>query len=501
VSRLSLSPLPLIRAFAEANNKPVPSSDTNTNYPFPNCPPYVLCKNPTGCYRRSFELPQDWCQKVLSGAGRVCLLLQGVDSALTVWIDGNEVGYAQGSREPCEFDITSMLSSSRTHLLAVRVLRWCDGSYLEDQDHWWLSGIYRDVELILRPGQVRIVDYSVVAQLTPESSYTDGTLDVHVFLRGGGQPHALSSCRVICDLVDTTSGDSRLPLIPVDQHRISGAPEQVVHIFKLSVSDVRPWSAEDPNLYTVVMGVEGEQYESCRVGFRTVGVKNGQILVNGQPVMFCGVNRHEHDAWSGKVITEESMRLDILLMKQYNFNAVRNSHYPNHWLWYTLTDELGLYVVDEANIETHGQVPMCRLSDDPLWQKAYLDRVQRMYLSNRNHASIVMWSLGNESGDGRNLAACRRWLRERKDSRPIMYEGGGAVFEGTGCTNLTDVVCPMYPTPMRVEQLGTSVLGETRPVVLCEYSHAMGNSNGNLFKYFDLFRKLRRLQGGFIWDW
>ncbi|CAM9105095.1 unnamed protein product [Choristocarpus tenellus] len=582
---------------------------TNTNYPFPNKPPYVPQDNPTGCYRRTFTLPQDWLIPVVQGgdlhaglqqagrqegycsgdnlAGRIFLIFNGVDSAFHCWVNGRLVGYGQGSRLPVEFDITEALKKREgQHCVAVRVLRWSDGSYLEDQDHWWLSGIYRDVELVQRPAPIRIVDFITRPLLSParNGKYTKAALEVEVLLEHNPHMARRSSLdgdctamelgviqsmaavrdkpmaswdstnngsKVSCSLLDPATGNV-MPLTsmgPLLDWQLGDSPSEAptaasqglrglwgrgrgrgesnwvwagarreVHLFHIDVPGViRTWSAEDPQLYTLVMGLEtgrgtsvrnlGQrqmQYESARVGFRSVSVEDGCLLVNGVAVTLAGVNRHEHHPETGKTVGEDSMRQDIAMMKRFNFNAVRNCHYPNQWRWYELCDELGLYVCDEANIESHGQWPICRLSADPSWRNTYLDRVFRMVLTNKNHPSIIMWSLGNESGDGDNLMACRRLIKEREPSRPVVYEGGGAIFEGCGCTDLTDIVCPMYSSPEKTERLGSDGpdgVGETRPVILCEYSHAMGNSNGNLHKYWKIFRKHKRLQGGFIWDW
>ncbi|CAM9719769.1 unnamed protein product [Chrysoparadoxa australica] len=588
---------------------------TNTNYPFPNRPPFIPYENPTGCYRRRFRLPRSWLQSESGnelGSWRVFLVLHGVDSGCLIWMNGVEVGYCQGSRLSAEFDITEALGGRITgeHSMVLQVMRWTDGSYLEDQDHWWLSGVHRDVEIVRRPGSVRIVDYVVRSSVLPDGdgNHTLGELEVDVIVQDDegrdyselGAGFGSISCKLLDSmnrlprtlftstasatvssavfklLMDLQPGISYsggltpprsfCPSLQGDiggcRHRQAGEQQlpqprkPVCLLFRLppsrslhsslkyfgcsdtyqlmisiaitlrshqiscygltihcsylnstfpSLTDVRPWSAEQPNLYTLVVALDGVQYEGSAVGFRSVEVTSaGQLCVNGRPIMVCGVNRHEHDDSFGKVVSEESMILDIKLMKQFNFNAVRNSHYPNHWRWYELCDELGMYVCDEANIETHGQIPMGRLSDDPYWLPAYIDRVKGMVQSNRNHCCIITWSIGNESGDGSNLLACRDLVKAMDASRPVAYEGGGKLLEGTGCTELTDLVCPMYPSPDLVERLGSDSwegVGERRPVVLCEYSHSMGCSNGNLHKYWDLFRKYPRLQGGYIWDW
>eukprot|EP00904_Undaria_pinnatifida_P009940 jgi/Undpi1/6076/HiC_scaffold_20.g08561.m1 len=520
---------------------------TNTNYPFPNHPPYAPRNNPTGMYRRKFSLPAGWLAAGGDGAG-------GVDGLLN-----ENFQLVEGSRLPCEFDVTDALRGTGEQSLCLRVVRWSDGSYLEDQDHWWLSGVYREVELALRPGPSRISDLIVRPFLREDDAggHTRGSLEVEVLVerdpplahasastgrrnrgvaaltegdgnagstrhptlrrrapfplenveagRGGrlrddGPRSALGSGEITCTLESESASESgggdgygdrgegvgrgsgggggnvigqffsglkkRCGILGGSREGELAAvvATRSVRLFRLEVPGaVRAWSAEDPQLYTLVVSLRGEgveaeegqeggeslQFESTRVGFRSVRVSSGQLLVNGSAVMVAGVNRHEHDPDTGKTVSEESMRRDIVMMKRFNFNSVRNCHYPNHWRWYELCDELGLYVCDEANIESHGQ-----------------------------------------SGDGGNFSACRSLVKRTDPSRPVVYEGGGgSLVEGSGCTELTDVVCPMYASVGTMELLGTdgpAGVGETRPCVLCEYSHAMGNSNGNLHKYWEV---------------
>jgi len=504
---------------------------TNFRYPIPLHPPYVPKANPTGCYRRTFDVPAG----LVKDGGRVHLLFHGAGSAFHVWVNGKMAGYSQDGKLPTEFDVTSLLlteeeeEEGRSNVLAVRVLRWSDGSYLEDQDHWRLSGIEREVELVFVPGAgsgFSLSDYTAVARL--DSHYQDGHLDVtaqvsmHRFFAGSFQVQALlyedsENGPLVGKATVVKSATAASP-----SSSSSSSSSSTIEVFvSIPVKNPRKWTAETPNLYTLVLtlstegpceGREGgskaqahppsvlQQAESCRVGFRTVEIKNSQLLVNGKALVVAGVNRHEHDPDTGKVVDEASMVQDILLLKRFNFNAIRASHYPNHPRWYELCDELGIWVVDEANIETHGMKPIGRISADPAWRDAYVERMVRMVQTHKNHPSIIIWSLGNEAGDGVNLRAGRDAVKALDSTRPVQYEGGGADMCGTGRTSLTDIQCPMYPVPKAAVQMAQSQ-EDDRPVILCEYSHAMGNSNGNLFKYWEAVRALPRFQGGFIWDY
>ncbi|KAE9526084.1 beta-galactosidase [Testudinibacter aquarius] len=471
---------------------------TNIQYPFPDNPPYVPQVNPTGCYRTSFVLPPEWQQR------QVRINFDGVNSAFHLWCNGRWVGYAQDSRVAAEFDLTEFVQAGENRL-AVMVLRWSDGSYLEDQDMWWLSGIFRDVTLLSKP-QLHIADVEIQADL--DAIYQNGQLVVKTRLN---QNSELSKVRLQLfdgdqSLLDITHSIAQQAA--VDEK--GGYQDRVQQI--AGVPQVQPWSAEIPHLYRCVISLldHNNQLLDCEaydIGFRKVEIKLGQLLLNGKPLLIRGVNRHEHHPERGHTLTLEDMRQDIILLKQNNFNAVRCAHYPNHPAWYELCNQYGLYVVDEANLETHGQFPMQRLSNEPNWLNAYLERVVRMVERDKNHVSIIIWSLGNESGIGNNHHAMYQWLKQRDPSRPVQYEGGGSM------TSATDIICPMYA---RVEQdqffaadavtkwaikKAISMPGEQRPLILCEYAHAMGNSVGNFAQYWQAFRQYPRLQGGFIWDW
>ncbi|MDK9585926.1 beta-galactosidase [Lelliottia wanjuensis] len=470
---------------------------TNVTYPIMVNPPFVPAENPTGCYSLTFEVDDQWLE-----SGQTRIVFDGVNSAFYLWCNGEWIGYSQDSRLPAEFDLTAVLKPG-SNRLAVLVLRWCDGSYLEDQDMWRMSGIFRDVSLQHKPA-THIADYHYVTELNAD--YDRAKLQVEVALGG----EAFAECEVALTL---WQGDESIatatarPGSAVVDERGNWAERLNV---TLAVERPALWSAETPTLYRLTLVLrDGKgnllEAEACDVGFRRVEISNGLLKVNGQPLLIRGVNRHEHHPENGQVMDEATMRRDIELMKQHNFNAVRCSHYPNHPLWYRLCDRYGLYVVDEANIETHGMVPMSRLADDPRWLPAMSERVTRMVQRDRNHPSIIIWSLGNESGHGANHDALYRWIKTTDPTRPVQYEGGGAN------TAATDIVCPMYarvdqdqPFPAVPKWSIKKWIGmpdETRPLILCEYAHAMGNSFGGFAKYWQAFRSHPRLQGGFVWDW
>ncbi|WP_135455966.1 beta-galactosidase [Vibrio echinoideorum] len=479
---------------------------TNVKYPFVDNPPFVPNDNPTGLYRTRF----DCSEQELLDTHR--LTFDGVNSAFHLWCNGRWVGYSQDSRLPAEFDLSPFLHAGENSL-AVMVLRWSDGSYLEDQDMWWLSGIFRDVTLLRKP-KVAIEDVCIVTQL--DACYRDAVLNISTQItkqsNGAGNSYKL-----------------RAELFDVQGHLI-GEPQTVgfgeryvdekgpwsdVAEHKISVLNPNRWSAESPYLYRCVVSLLNEHDEliDCEaydVGFRRVEITDGLLKVNGKPLLIRGVNRHEHHPELGHTMTREGMIQDIKLLKQNNFNAVRTAHYPNHPLWYELCDEFGLYLVDEANVETHGQFPMCRLSNDASWLNAYMRRMTRLVERDKNHASVIIWSLGNESGIGRNHHAMYQWVKQADPTRPVQYEGGGAD------TAATDILCPMYArvdwdlpvlasqpevTPRVGIRKAIALPNEQRPLILCEYAHAMGNSLGSFDKYWQAFRDNPRLQGGFIWDW
>lgn len=470
---------------------------TNVTYPIPVDPPYVPADNPTGCYSLTFSVEKAWLDE-----GQTRIIFDGVNSAFHLWCNGRWVGYGQDSRLPSEFDLSDSLLPGENRI-AVLVLRWSDGSYLEDQDMWRMSGIFRDVTLLHKP-TTQICDLRINTNFN--SDYSQAVLAAEIRVAGS----LSSDLRVTVQLWDNDQLIEKTTR-PLGSEIIDerGAYSDRTTLC-LSIDNPALWSAETPYLYRAVVQLHTAdnhliEAEACDVGFRQISIDNGLLLLNGKPLLIRGTNRHEHHPEHGQVMDEATMVRDITLMKQNNFNAVRCSHYPNHPRWYQLCDEYGLYVVDEANIETHGMVPMNRLSDDPLWLPAMSQRVTRMVQRDRNHPCIIIWSLGNESGHGANHDALYFWLKSEDPSRPVQYEGGGAN------TAATDIICPMYA---RVDQdqpfpavpkwsikKWLSMPGEQRPLILCEYAHAMGNSLGGYAKYWQAFRQFPRLQGGFVWDW
>lgn len=468
---------------------------TNVQYPFPVNPPYVPAENPTGGYARTFALSAE----ALDGQTRV--IFDGVNSAFHLWCNGHWVGYSQDSRLPAEFDLSDYVRAGDNRL-AVMVLRWSDGSYLEDQDMWWLSGIFRDVTLLTKP-QRHLTNVHFDTEL--DACYRDATLNLCAELSDPAT--RVSAClydgeQLVAEIHNVLPGQRE-----VDER---GGFRNRAYA-RLPISAPRLWSAESPYLYRLVVSLTDEQgqpldHEAYSVGFRCVEISEGLLKINGQPLLIRGVNRHEHHPERGHAVSREDMETDIRLMKQFNFNAVRTAHYPNHPEFYELCDQYGLYVVDEANIETHGMNPSSQLSDDSRWLPAYLERVTRLVQRDRNHASVIIWSLGNESGLGASHHAAYQWVKQTDPSRPVQYEGGGADSAAT------DIICPMYarvktdmPLPVSVPkwaiQKWIGLPGETRPLILCEYAHAMGNSLGSFDEYWRAFRQYPRLQGGFIWDW
>ena len=472
----------------------------NMSYEFaPNPkPPYVpRDHNPVGSYRRTFTVPETW-------AGMdVYLHFGAVKSFFYLWINGEKVGFSKDSKTPAEWNITRFLRSGE-NVVAAEVYRWSDGSYLECQDFWRLAGIERDVYLYAAP-KIRIRDYEVRAGL--DAAYTKGRLDVMVSLNAD-DPNQLRSriSPVSLTLFDPAGRKVKTAIAKTTRKEVS-PPEAKGDaplgrgtgvFFEEAVDNVARWSAETPNLYRLVLELkdpEGRTLEAVtsRIGFRTSEIKNGQLLVNGAAVLLKGVNRHEHDPYTGHVISEESMRRDIELMKQSNINAVRTCHYPNDPLWYDLCDEYGLYVVDEANIESHGMgYGPESLAKDPAWGPAHWDRIVRMVDRDRNHPSVIIWSLGNEAGDGINFENAYGWLKQHDPSRPVQYERAELRPH-------TDIYCPMYDSIEAMVKYAS--VKQTRPLIQCEYAHSMGNSTGNLQDYWDAIESHDQLQGAFIWDW
>ena len=457
---------------------------TNIRYPFPidELPGVPQDDNPTGCYRRVFQVPDAW-------AGRqIFVHFEGVDSAFYLWVNGMEVGYSQDSRMPAEFNITRYLQPG-DNILAAQVMRWSDGSYVEDQDFWRMSGIYRSVWLWSAP-QVHLRDIWLRPAL--DDDYVGATLhiqaDVRAFTVGA------HDYRVSVQLYDAQG----VPVFedPIVQRVDVASGHATTVDMSHWLANPAKWSDETPNLYraTVVLeDADGQVVDvtGCRVGFRRVELKHGQVHLNGNRILFKGVNRHEHDPSTGHTITVASMVDDILTMKRFNINAVRTSHYPNDVRWYELCDHYGILLYDEANLESHGVWD--RLAKDPLWENAFLIRAVRMVERDKNHAGVVVWSLGNESGYGRNHDTMANWIRGRDPSRLIHYHPADDA-------PIIDILGPMYPTVARIVAMAQDD-SETRPIVMCEYAHSMGNSTGNLQEYWQATEDYPRIQGGFIWDW
>ena len=448
-------------------------------------PPFVPEDDPNNtvnCYRRTFSVPQDWDGR------RVLLTFDGVNSMFYLWINGQKVGMGKDSRTPVEFDITPHLKKGE-NLIAVENFRWCEASYLEDQDFWRLSGIFRDVYL-WSPPDLHIRDFQVNTDL--DANYRDARLNLSVKVENVAASEAVA--KVEATLLDAKGNALALPEVAV---KTAAAGEAEV---KLSAEVKNPlkWSAETPNLYKLLITLKNEagkvlEVIPSTVGFRKVEIKDGNLLVNGKRVLIKGVNRHEHDPDLGQVVTHERMLQDIRVMKQHNINTVRNSHYPNVPAWYALCDEYGLYVIDEANIESHGMgYGEESLAKQPEWAAAHMNRTVRMLERNKNHPSIIIWSLGNEGGDGPNFEATSAWIKQRDASRPVHYEQAKELPH-------TDIVCPMYAYPDRLKAYSSKP--QTRPFILCEYQHAMGNSNGGMWEYWNLIYSQPYLQGGSIWDW
>jgi beta-galactosidase len=433
-----------------------------------------------------FEVPPAW-------AGRRLLLhFAGLDSAFYVWVNGRRVGYSEDSRTPAEFDVTSHVRGG-PNVLAVEVYRWSDGSYLEDQDMFRLSGIFRDVYLwSTAPSHVRDVEFRTGF----DQARRDATLNATVVVSNRGTSAASTS--VALQLLDT-EGHEAAPPVTRTVRAAAGAEPRVA--LALPVRAPRRWSSETPYLYTALITLRdasGQVLEiiPSRVGFRTVEIRGGRLLVNGQAILVKGVNRHEHSPDLGHYVERAWMIRDIELMKQHNINAVRTSHYPNDPEWYALCDQYGLYVLDEANIESHayGLGPDNRLANDPAWQPAHLDRIARMVERDKNHPSIIAWSLGNEAGDGPNLAAGYQWVKQRDPSRPVHYQGSTR----HGGSN-SDINSFFYITPADVVRRAAQ--RPDMPLIISEYAHAMGNSSGGLKEYWDVFYSGTNAQGAFVWDW
>lgn len=434
---------------------------------YENNPPIVPTdKNHVGSYRRTFTIPADWAGKdIIAHFG-------SVTSNIYLWVNGKFVGYGEDSKLEQEFDLTPYLVPGKENLIAFQVFRWNDGTYLEDQDFFRYSGVARDSYLYARDKK-RIEDIRVTPDL--DANYTDGSLRVDVKLKG-------------------SSGTTRLTLADAQGKTVATGSVRGSGSTTLNVTAPEKWSAETPYLYTLTAQLDGsKEVIPVNVGFRKIELKGDQVLVNGKPVLFKGADRHELDPDGGYVVSPERMLQDIRIMKENNINAVRTSHYPNDNVWYDLCDRYGIYVVAEANLESHGigYGPETLAKVDS-WKQAHLERNRRNVERNFNHPSIIFWSLGNEAGDGPNFEAAYKMIKEMDSSRPVQYERAGY-------SDHTDIYCPMYAGYESVEKYGKRT-DVTKPMIQCEYAHAMGNSEGGFKEYWDLIRRYPNLQGGFIWD-
>ena len=463
----------------------------NVEYPFKRNQPYIADEySPVGSYVTFFNLPASWKDK------EVFIEFGSVKSGYYLWINGNKVGYSQDSKLPSEFNITKYLVEGENRL-AVQVFQFTDGSYLEDQDFWRISGIQRDVRLYAR-NKLHVADFFAKTSLS--DNYQNGVLDLNVLIKNYNSKNV--SKHNLAYKIEDAFGNvivSESAVVSVKKN----ASETVN--FKHVISDVKQWSAEIPNLYrlTIVLSDQNNralEYISTKIGFRSVEIKGGQLLVNGQPILLKGVNRHEHDMHYGHVVDEKMMRKDLELMKQHNFNAVRTSHYPNDPVWYKLCDEYGIYVYDEANVESHGYgyAREHTLANKPEWEAAHIERIMNMAKRDKNHPSIIVWSMGNEAGTGPTMLNAYKMLKEFDDSRVVSYER--AEMETDVKERHTDIVGLMYWSVKSLKKhwLGTD---PDRPFIWAEYSHAMGNSNGHFQDYWDFVESERQVQGGFIWDW
>ena len=470
----------------------------NITYPFPaNRPLIPHATNPVGSYRRDIDLPADW------NGQDIILHIGAAGSAYYVWVNGQKVGYSEDSKLPSEFDVTPYVKAGR-NTIAIQVFRWSDGSYLEDQDFWRVSGIEREVFLMAAP-KTRIRDFFVHAGL--DESYSTGKLAIDLSIT----PGTTSSARYV--LMD---GDH---IVLAGRKAIAAGQAERSATLAGDVPGVKPWTAETPNLYTLLVELYDArgrivQSTSARIGFRTVAMKDGLVTVNGNPITIRGVNRHEHDPETFHVVSLETMERDIQLMKRNNINAIRTSHYPNDPRLYELADRYGLYVMDEANIESHAYMDYAnkhpelrgkyQIGFDPAWKDAHVSRVANMVERDKNHPSIIFWSMGNEAGIGPNFAAAAMAAKARDPGRLISYLGWGTFDNGETDHRpnwYADIYAPMYDPISRLVDYATN-WNFKQPVILCEYGHMMGNSGGNLKEYWDaIYAHPDKLQGGFLWDW
>ena len=452
-------------------------------YPFDETWPDIPYEyNPVGSYRKVIEISPDFIKN-----NHVILHFAGA-KALEVYLNGEFVGYSEGSKTPAEFNITKLIKNGE-NLLAMQMVRWSDASYLESQDMLRMSGIEREVYLYSIP-KVQVQDFGIKAALV--NNYEDGAFEGSFFIKNASEKN--QKAKLWIKLKDPKGKI----IYSASEEILIKKNDSVEKTFSEELKNVEKWSAEIPNLYTLEIGLQpnksiSSSFISKKIGFRSVEIKGNQLLVNGKPIYIKGVDRHETDPFTGHVVSRESMEKDIRLMKENNINAVRSSHYPNDPYWYDLCDEYGLYVIDEANIESHPLAidEKTQIGNEESWIPAHLERTKRMFYRDRNHPSIIIWSLGNEAGHGKVFETTYKWLKDH-DSRPVQYEPAKTDY-------YTDIYCPMYPSASHLEDYAKN--DPKKPAIMIEYAHAMGNSVGNLQDYWDIIEKYEVLQGGFIWDW
>ncbi|MEO6232510.1 MAG: glycoside hydrolase family 2 TIM barrel-domain containing protein [Ferruginibacter sp.] len=461
---------------------------TNIVYPHPRNPPFIGENNPVGTYRKTFTVPANW------DGNEVMLQFGSITGCAFIYVNGEKVGMTKASKSPAEFNITRYLKKGN-NLLALQVFRWHDGSYLEDQDFWRLSGIERDVAIYALP-KLSIWDFFLKSSL--DAQYKNGVFSAAIDARQFAG-NAVKKGTLTVEIMDNAG-----KTVFTQQKKFTAGDDSIQTInFNGTIKNPAKWSAEYPNLYDCVITLDDgitKTFTGTKIGFRKIEITNAQLMVNGVSTYVHGVDRHEHDPINGHVPNKELMLKDIQLMKLNNINAVRTSHYPNDPYWYKLCDKYGMYLVDEANVETHGMGASLQGWIDttkhpaylPLWEHAYFDRIVRLAERDKNHASVIIWSMGNETGNGKVFHDAYNWLKQRDNTRPVQFEQAGEDWN-------TDIVCPMYPGMNTMKNYAAS--SKTRPFIMCEYAHAMGNSSGNFQEYFDIIRSNPKMQGGFIWDW